>query len=96
MPSEPSAAAPITWERRARRLRSRQETWTTVATPCSRARATAASGDMRGLPAWLSVSPTRSTWRERTAMRSRTWLASGVAGSEISAEVRASSGMPEG
>jgi hypothetical protein len=29
-------------------------------------------------------------------MRSRTWVASGVAGSEISAEVRATSGMPEG
>jgi hypothetical protein len=29
-------------------------------------------------------------------MRSRTRVASGVAGSEISAEVRASMGMPEG
>src|SRR5918996_1513846 len=49
-PSEPSATAPTTCDCRAKRLRSRHEMWTTVRTPCSLARATAASGDIRGCP----------------------------------------------
>ena len=49
--SAPSAAAPTTCDCKASRLRSRQETWTMVPTPCSRASATAASGDIRGWPA---------------------------------------------
>ena len=59
-------------------------------------RATAASGDIRGCPAWLSVKPTTSTVSASLAMRSRTRTASGVAGSEISAEVRAAVSIPAG
>src|SRR4051812_28169404 len=88
-PSAPSAAAPTTCDCNASRLRSRQETCTIVPTPCSRARATAANGDIRGWPAWLSVNPTTSTVSARTAMRSLTRWPSASAGSEISADVRA-------
>src|SRR6185295_2416808 len=73
----------------ASRLLSRQETWTIVPTPCSRARATASNGDIRAWPAWLSVNPTTSTVSARTAMRSLTRCPSASAGSEISADVRA-------
>src|SRR5947199_9516186 len=51
---------------------------------------------MRACPAWLSVSPTRSTVSARAAIRSRTRRASGVPGSEISAEVRAVAGITSG
>ena len=58
-------------------------------TPCSRASATAARGDIRGWPAYLSVNPTTSTVSASTAIRSLTRAASAWAGSEISADVRA-------
>src|SRR3954454_17379385 len=88
-PPAPSAAAPTTCDCNASRFRSRQETCTIVPTPCSRARATAANGGIRGRPAWLSVNPTTSTVSARTAMRSLTRWPSASAGSEISADVRA-------
>jgi hypothetical protein len=48
---------------------------------------------MRGWPAWLSVSPTMSTVSASAAILSRTRSASGVAGSEISTEMRAGNGI---